>query len=101
MSASIGYHPLVQKDLNEILTYYESEVGLEVADRFESEFRLAIAAIKDAPRHFPFYQRQRRYRRCLLATFPHVILFREAGSHVRIMVLKHVKRAPSFGLSRR
>ena len=35
MSASIGYHPLVQKDLNQILTYYESEVGPEVADRFE------------------------------------------------------------------
>lgn len=38
MSASIGFHPLVQKDLNEILEYYETEAGLEVADRFESEF---------------------------------------------------------------
>jgi plasmid stabilization system protein ParE len=100
MSASIGYHPLVQKDLNQILAYYESEVGPEIADRFESEFRLAIAAIRNAPRHFPFYQSQRIYRRCLLASFPHVILFREAGSHVRIMVLKHVKRAPGFGLRR-
>jgi plasmid stabilization system protein ParE len=101
MSASIGFHPLVQKDLNEILEYYETEAGLEVADRFESEFRLAISAIRNGPRHFPFYQKQRSYRRCLLATFPHVILFREAGSHVRIMVLKHVKRAPTFGLRRR
>lgn len=101
MSARIGFHPLVQKDLNEILEYYESEAGLEVADRFETEFRLAIAAIRNAPRHFPFYQKQRSYRRCLLATFPHVILFREAGSHVRIIVLKHVKRASGFGLRRR
>lgn len=101
MSASIGFHPLVQKDLNEILKYYESKAGLEVADRFETEFRLAISAIRNAPRHFPFYRKQRRYRRCLLATFPHVILFREAGSHVRIMVLKHVKREPAFGLRRR
>lgn len=101
MSASIGFHPLVQKDLNDILEYYESEAGMEVADRFETEFRLAMFAIRNAPRHFPFYQKQRRYRRCLLDTFPHVILFRETGSHVRIMVLKHVKRAPTFGLRRR
>ena len=101
MSASVGFHPLVQKDLNEILEYYESEAGPEIADRFETEFRLAISAILNAPRQFPFYQKQRRYRRCLLATFPHVILFREAGSHVRILVLKHVKRAAAFGLRRR
>jgi plasmid stabilization system protein ParE len=101
MSASIGFHPLVQRDLNQILDYYESEVGLEVADRFETEFRSAISAIRTEPRHFPFYQKQRNYRRCLRATFPHVILFREAGAHVRIMVLKHVKRAPAFGLRRR
>lgn len=100
MSASIGFHPLVQKDLNEVLEYYESEAGLEVADRFESEFRLAISAIRNGPRHFPFYQKQRSYRRFLLATFPHVILFRESGSNVRIMVLKHVKRAPNYGLRR-
>ena len=101
MRATIGFHPLVQKDPNEILEYYESEAGLEVADRFENEFRQAIAAISNAPRHFPFYQKQRTYRRFLLTTFPHVILFREEGSHVRIIVLKHVKRAPSFGLRRR
>ncbi len=27
MRATIGFHPLVQKDLNEILDYYESEAG--------------------------------------------------------------------------
>jgi plasmid stabilization system protein ParE len=53
MSASIGFHPLVQKDINEILEYYESEAGLEVADRFETEFRMAISAIRNGPRHFP------------------------------------------------
>ena len=100
MSATIGYHPLVQKDFNETLDYYESEGGLEIADRFETEFRLAVSAIRQAPRHFPFYQRQRRFRRCQMATFPHIILFREAGHHVRIMVLKHLKRAPAFGLRR-
>lgn len=101
MIATIGFHPLVQRELNEILEYYESEAGLEVADRFETEFRQAISEIRKAPRHFPFYQKQRSYGRCMLVSFPHVILFREPGIHARIMVLKHIKRAPTFGLRRR
>lgn len=101
MKVRIGFHPLVQKDLNEILADDETEAGYEVADRFEIELRVAIDSIKNAPRHFPFYQKQRRYRRCLLPTFPHVILFSVSGTYVRIMVLKHVQRASSFGLRRR
>ena len=50
MSATIGYHPLVQKDFNETLDYYESGGGLEIADRFETDFRLAVSAIRQAPR---------------------------------------------------
>lgn len=101
MSPRLTFHPLVQRDLNEILAYYEDEAGPETADRFEMEFRNAIAAIKERPRGFPFYLKQRRYRRCLLSAFPHVILFRETESSIRVMVLKHVKRNPSFGLRRR
>jgi plasmid stabilization system protein ParE len=101
MSGRLTFHPLVQKDLNEILSYYEQEASPDVADRFEAEFRVALAAIKESPRHFPFYLKQRRYRRFAMPTFPHLILFRETSSSIRIMVLKHVKRSPGFGLRRR
>ena len=49
MTATIGYHPLVQMDLNEALNYYEAEAGPEIADRFETEFRMAISAIRHDP----------------------------------------------------
>jgi plasmid stabilization system protein ParE len=101
MNLKLGFHPLVQRDLNEILDYYVSEAGHETADRFESEFRVAIATIQKNPLHFPFYQKQRRYRRCKLSTFPHLILYREENGYLRVMVLKHVRRSPSFGLRRR
>ena len=101
MSLRLGFHPLVQRDLNEILDRYASEAGLETADRFESEFRAALVKIKNNPRHFPFYQNQRRYRRCRLSTFPHLILYRETNDYLRVMVLKHVRRSPKFGLRRR
>ncbi len=101
MSIRLTFHPLVQKDLNEILTYYELEASPEVADRFEAEFRLALAAVRSRPKQFPFYLSQRRFRRFRLPTFPHLILYRETSSSIRIMVLKHVKRSPGFGLRRR
>ena len=80
MSLRLGFHPLVQRDLYEILEYYVSEGGQETADRFESEFRAAIATIQRNPRHFPFYQKQRRYRRCRLSTFPQATSLTESFS---------------------
>lgn len=101
MARSLTFHPLVQKDFNDIIDYYHDEAGPHVADRFEAEFRTAIVEIKADPRRFPFYLFQRRYRRHSLRTFPHLILFLETQDAVRIMVVKHVKRNPSFGLCRR
>ncbi len=67
----------------------------------EAEFRNGLAAIKESPRRFPYYLMQRRYRRFSLPTFPHLIVYRETSISIRIMVLKHVKRSPGFGLRRR
>ena len=101
MSPGISFHPRVQKDLNEILDFFEQEGGTNIAARFEDEFRASVELVRQNPRHFPFYWTQRLFRRCKLKTFPHLILFRECRAGVRILVLKHVKRAPSFGLGRR
>jgi len=49
MSRTLTFHPLVQKDLNEILAYYETEASLEIADQFEQELHAAIASIKENP----------------------------------------------------
>lgn len=87
MNRGISFHPLVQKDLNEILDFYEQEGGSNVAARFEDEFRASLELVRLNPRHFPFYWNQR--------------LFREVRAGVRILVLKHVKRASSYGLGRR
>jgi hypothetical protein len=70
VSGRLTFHPLVQKDLNEILFYYEQEASSDVADRFEAEFRDALAAIKENPRHFPYYLKQRCYRRFALPNLP-------------------------------
>lgn len=74
------------------------EAGHETADRFEAEFRAVIATIQKNRRHFRFYQKQRRYRRWRLSTFPHLILYRAENGCLGVMVLKRVRRSPRFGL---
>lgn len=96
----LNYHPAAQADFNEALDCYDA-AGEHVADRFQTEFFLVIAAIKSAPRRFPFYFQSTAFRRARLKSFPSVILFRERVSDARVIVLKHEKRHPRLGLSRR
>lgn len=96
----VVYHPEVQSDFNAALDYYE-DAGANLADRFEAEFRVAMAAIAEHPRRFPFYLRSRIFRRARLPSFRYVVVFREVGSGVRVLVLKSEKRHPRLGLGRR
>ena len=96
----LDYHSAVQADFNEALDYYEA-AGAHLADRFEAEFYAAIAAIKSAPRRFPFYLQRTTFRRVHLKNFPFIILYRERSAGIRVTVLKHEKRHPRLGLSRR
>lgn len=96
----LDYHPAVQADFNEALDYYEA-AGAHLADRFEAEFNAAIAAIKAAPRRFPFYLQHPTFRRVHLKNFPFVVLYRERSGGICVTVLKHEQRHPRLGLSRR
>ena len=73
-------HPAVQRDFNEALDYYEAEGGIHLADRFEAEFRICIAAVKAGPTRFPFYQRSDRFRRIRLRSFPFLIVYRASAA---------------------
>lgn len=97
----ITYHEAVQTDVNEILDHYEREGGPMLADRFFAELTDRIEVLAKDPERFPFYLTHRHWRRVKLRNFPHVILFRIHPDRVRIMVIKHVKRHPRFGMSRR
>jgi plasmid stabilization system protein ParE len=101
MEPPLSFHPLVQRDFNEIVDCYHEEAGSHGADWFESEFRESIHKIKVNPRRFPSYRHKRRYRRHTLRTVPHLILFLESADAIRIMVMKHIKRNPAHGLRRK
>ena len=97
---TVEFHPTVQKDFNQALDHYEAEGGPHLADRFEGEFRACIAAIRAAPRQFPFYLKSAVFRRIRLDHFPYIVVYREMAAAVRVTLLKCESRHPRFGMRR-
>ena len=98
---TLEYHPAVQRDFSSALDYYEAAAGPHLADRFEAEFRAAVNAVRAMPRGFPFFQGGGVLRRVRLKSFPFVIVYREKPDAVRVLLLRHDRRDPRFGMSRR
>jgi plasmid stabilization system protein ParE len=96
----LEFHPAVQRDFNDAISYYESAGGPRLADRFEAEFRATLAAVKTAPRQFSFFQQSSVFRRIRMQSFPYVIVYREIPKAVRVTLLRHEKRHPHFELAR-
>jgi plasmid stabilization system protein ParE len=96
----LEFHPAVQRDFNDAISYYESAGGPRLADRFEAEFHASIAAVKTAPRQFSFYQQSSVLRPIRLQSFPYVIVYREIPHAVRVTLLRHEKRHPRFAIAR-
>lgn len=93
----IRYHRLVQSDLNGAIAYYEN-VSESLADDFHDEFWSGIAKVLENPKicHFD----SSGLRRCNLERFPYHFLYDIRLAYVRVWVLRHDHRKPSFGLKR-
>ena len=96
---AVIFHPRVQKDLNAALSFYETEGGPRLADRFFSEVTAVAEKVGRNPQYFHFAGEGRR--RVALDSFPYHFLFEERPEGVLFLVLRHDKRHPSFGLRRK
>ncbi len=93
------FHRLVQKDLRIVLSYYQEESGVALADRFFSDLEKLVAQIASEPRRF--HQVSSGLRRANMRRFPFHLLFRESPGGVRVLVLRHHKRHPDYGIGRK
>ena len=95
----IEYHPALELELREIRDYYEeSSPGL--GDAFLAEFEQQVFRIAAMPERWMILKGD--IRRALMRRFPYLIYFRQvAADTLRITVVKHEKRHPSYGLGRR
>lgn len=95
----VEYHPLAVSDLNDAVEYYNRQ-RYDLGDQLRSEVYAAIGRASLSPNLFPVIDL--RMRRCLVHRFPYSVLFRQINTDtVRILVVRHQRRHPKFGLDRR
>jgi len=94
---SVVYHSFVQRDVSQILRYYD-RISNRLGDEFWEELNFIIKQASTNPKHFHFETRDRR--RANLKRFPYHFLFRESASGIRVTVVRHNKQHPKRGLER-
>jgi len=92
-------HPWGYSDIDKIMEYCEAAASPELADEFYVELRRFMAQAASRPESFSI--RERDIRRVNLERFPYHFLFRIVGDAVRVLVVRHHRRHPSFGIRRR
>ncbi len=95
----VEYHPAIEHELRKIIGYYNlcsPGLGLE----FLNEFERHVLKIASMPTQWRLVEDD--IRRALMKRFPYVIYFRVLENDVlRVTVVKHQRRHPDFGLSRK
>jgi plasmid stabilization system protein ParE len=95
----VRYHSLARQDVLTILEYYEREADHQIAVRFFTELERCIGRIAKSPTAFP--EIAKGIRRCLLNQFPYQINYEIVNlNEVKILLVKHQRRNPDFGLER-
>lgn len=91
------YHPLVRRDLVEILRYYR-KISEQLADEVHAEFKHTIDLASETPLRFP--PTEQGFRRANLTRFPYHVWYEVGAGFIRVMLVRHHKRHPQFGLER-
>lgn len=86
----------VYSDLESAMAYYLREAGGQIATEIFEEFRRCRRIIAERPRAYPIVRDDIRCHR-----FPYHILYKIVDdSSSKILVVKHDRRDPDFGLDR-
>jgi plasmid stabilization system protein ParE len=93
----LAYHPLVQRDVSGILRHYD-RISPRLGDEFWTELTHLIEVVSTKPERFHFAERE--LRRANMKRFPYHLLFRVTAGAIRVVVVRHDKRHPSYGTTR-
>ena len=89
----------VYSDLEAAMEYYAREASNEIAGEFYDEFLRCCKVLSRWANSYPLVRQN--IRRINFHRFPFHILYRiDTDNSVRLMVVKHDRRDPDFGLDR-
>ena len=93
----VRFHPRVQQDVTEILTYYEG-ISPALADRFWEESETGVQCIQESPTRC--HLDASGLRLLNMSRLPYHILFRIRHDTVKVVVVRHHRRRTSLGTRR-
>ena len=91
------FHPLVRAEVLEALRYY-TNVSARLADEFHDELRKIINRAVENPERFHLVEHG--FRRANLLRFPYHVIYEVRPNLLRVMVVRHNKRHPDYGMDR-
>ena len=92
-------HPDAEHDIADALDFYTAQAGMLVAKRFLDEFeRVANLLVKHPDFGVPTANGRRAFP---LRIFPYSVVYRSLETGIRIIVVRHQRRKPGHGSSRR
>jgi len=91
----VVYVPEAEQELSDAAVYLaESARSVELGERLLHEAAQCEQRIAERPNAWPMVGR--RWRQCLVTTFPYKIIYRVEGDIVRVYAFAHVKRRPGY-----
>lgn len=91
-------HPAAEQDVADALDFYLETAGFAVADRFLKEFRRVVDVLVEFPQLGTPAAKGRRI--FPLRTFPYSVVYRDVENTIRVFIVRHQHRKPSYGGSR-
>jgi toxin ParE1/3/4 len=95
----ISIHPGAEDDVSSAAAFYEREGSTVLAARFIAEFKRVTAVLAKSPSIGTPIARGRRTM--AMRVFPYTVVYRENENALQILVIRHDRRHPRHGLTRR
>ena len=91
-------HPGAEQDIADALDFYTKQAGALIAQRFLSEFERVAELLVEHPGIGTPTTRGRRV--FPLRVFPYSVVYRSLETSIRVVVVRHQHRKPSYGGAR-
>ncbi len=90
----IVWTEIAESDLDAILHYLERRWTQRVIDRFKSKLRDKIDHIHQNPKQFPYLNKKRRFRKCVV-TKHNTIIYKEFEMHIVLLRIFDTRQNPN------
>ena len=94
----LSVHPSAERDVLEAAAFYEREGSPALAARYVKEFGRVCELLLERPEIGS--ARGKDKRGFSMNVFPYTVIYRVRADEIRVLVVKHDKRRPSFGSRR-